>query len=144
MSKLPTRAVSIPSLSALSWLEGAWIGEEPDRLIEEHWTSPRGDGLMGMFRLMQGGAARFFEFMTIAVEEEVVVLRVKHFNPGLVGWEEKAESVEFALVRLDNQEALFFMREATNPKWLVYRRDGDEGEKPSTRFLFTRALPQTL
>lgn len=147
MSKFPKRAVSTPSLSLLSWLEGAWIGQEPDRLIEEHWTAPRGNGLMGMFRLIQGDAPRFFELMTIAVEQEEIVLRVKHFNPGLVGWEEKTEAVELTLVRVGGHEAVFFMRRSPNPTWLVYRRDGEtltahfeneEGEKPGSRFVFTR------
>lgn len=147
MSDYPTRSVPVSSVSRLSWLQGVWIGEDADRYMEEHWSTPKCNGLMGMFRLIQGGSPRFFELMTIDVGQGELVLRVKHFDPGLAGWEEKAESVEFSLVQLDGQKAVFFQRASSDLTWMVYHREGEAlsvhfenegGERLGSRFVFSR------
>lgn len=147
MSRLPTRPLAAVSVSPLSWLQGVWVGEDADRSMEEHWSAPRCDGLMGMFRLIQGGSPRFFELMTIDVEQGALVFRVKHFNPGLVGWEERTESVEFSLVQLEGQKAVFFQRASSDHTWMVYHREGEtlavhfegeEGERSGSSFVFRR------
>lgn len=147
MSKLPTSKVSISSLSELAWFAGVWIGEEADQVIEEHWSTPRGNCLVGMFRLIQEGAPRFYELMIIEVEKDEVVFRIKHFNPGLVGWEEKQESVAYSLVRLSEGEAAFYKRGGSDQNWMIYHREGrvltvhfeDEAGEESGRFVFKRS-----
>jgi hypothetical protein len=47
--------------------------------------------MMGMFRLIKGGALAFYEFMTIEQEVDHLVLRIKHFDRGLIGWEKQDE-----------------------------------------------------
>ncbi len=148
MSRYPSESLQMTSVDPLSWLVGQWIGEDADQLIEEHWSTPQGEALMGMFRFIRAGEPRFYEFMTIAVEGQEVVLRIKHFNPGLTGWEEKDESVIYPLVRADSGKAVFFKRGSTQPNWMVYWREGDalsvhfedaEGETEGGRFEFKLA-----
>ena len=147
MPKYPSETLLMTSVEALSWLEGKWIGKEADRLIEEHWSAPQGETLMGMFRFVHAGEPRFYEFMTIAVEGQEVILRIKHFDPGLTGWEEKGESVTYPLVQVDAGGAVFYRRGAAQPNWMIYRREGDalavhfegaEGETEGGRFEFRR------
>lgn len=152
MPKYPSESLQMTSVEPLSWLEGKWIGEEADQLMEEHWSTPQGEALMGMFRFVHAGQPRFYEFMTIAVEGQEVVLRIKHFNPGLAGWEEKEESVTYPLVQVDSGGAVFFKRGSAQPNWMVYRREEDalsvhfegaEGEAEGGRFEFKRAVCRT-
>ena len=141
----------ISALEGFSWLEGVWRGETDTITIEEQWSGPLGDSLMGMFRYVEAGQARFFELMTIEIgmerDEAQAVFRIKHFNPGLRGWEEKDEAVEYALVSPTDGEAVFVKRSDADRNWMVYRRTGDhlrvtfergEGSAPEGEFAFIR------
>jgi hypothetical protein len=72
-----------------AWLAGRWVGEGLGGELEETWAPPAGGQMVGHFRLMQGGAVRFYEIMLLDVTEGGVRMRVKHFNPDFTGWEEK-------------------------------------------------------
>ncbi len=109
--------------SALGWLAGSWLGHNGEDRVEEHWSPPAGDTLVGMFRWVKGGRVFFYELAVIESEGECVFLRIKHFHPRLVGWEEKERAHEFVLVHLEGQEAAFLELGDPNPRWAVYRRE---------------------
>jgi hypothetical protein len=113
------------SIDGLAWLAGNWVGERAGEQIEEQWSAPAAGAMMGMFRWLRGGQVWFYEFLTIEPEGDGLVFRIKHFNPGLVGWEEKDVSVTLDLVSLDGDRAIFAKRGAQEPLWLTYRRDDD-------------------
>lgn len=147
MTKHPTTGIPTATVGDLSWLAGNWCGEKGDGYIEEQWAAPAGNAMMGMFRWLQGDQIRFYEFMTIEQDAEGVIFRIKHFHPGLIGWEEKEVSVVFTLVRLDAEGAVFAKRDAAEPLWMVYRKMDEnimtvcfEGEssKPGDEFRYTR------
>jgi hypothetical protein len=52
-------------------------------------------------------------------------LRIKHFHPGLVGWEEKDQSKQFVLVQRDSHTAIFLQRQVADPPWLIYHLEDD-------------------
>ena len=79
---------------------------------------------MGMFRWFRDGKPLFFELFTVEEEGDSLVLRIKHFHPGLRGWEEKDASVTFDLTGLSASRVEWFMRGEKGPKWLIYKRDG--------------------
>ena len=60
-----------------------------------------------MFKLVSDDNVQFYEIMTIVPEKKSFVLRLKHFSPGLVGWEEKDKSVEFPLLVASEDEVRF-------------------------------------
>jgi len=62
---------------------------------------------MGMFKLTSEGKVNFYEIMTIVPDGKSFVLRLKHFSPGLIGWEEKDKSVEFPLLAVTPGEVRF-------------------------------------
>jgi len=123
---LAAEASTAASLADLSWIAGDWVGGDDDSFIQEQWSAPEGNDMMGMFRLIQGGDVGFYEFMTITRDATGTVLRIKHFDPGLVGWEEKTDSVVFGLVKVGTHRAVFETEKDGNPERLVYERHQDE------------------
>jgi hypothetical protein len=53
MTKYPTTGVLTANVIDLSWLADNWYGEKEDVHVEEQWTAPAGNAMMGMFRLAQ-------------------------------------------------------------------------------------------
>jgi hypothetical protein len=56
--------------------------------------------------------------MTLVEERGSMMLRLKHFNPDLTGWEEKGETVDFPLVAVAGDRWLF--------DGLTIHRQGDD------------------
>lgn len=94
-------------LEDLSFICGHNRGELEGAIIDEHWSEVGGDTMIGMFRQIKNGKAQMYEFLTIEQTANGPVLRLKHFDPGLVGWEEKAQASSYALVRWKPNEAVF-------------------------------------
>ena len=133
-----TAAAATPptSLTDLAWIAGDWMGGEGDTLIHEQWSTPEADDMMGMFRLIESGRIVFYEFMTITQEDSGPILRIKHFDSGLVGWEEKGESIVFRLSETGDQRAVFETEKNGQIERLIFQRIRDELvvtlEKPAT------------
>lgn len=95
------------NLSMVSWITGAWEGEAFGGAFEEIWAAPQGNSMMGMFKLWEKGQIAFYELLTISEENESLILRLKHFNSDLKGWEEKDISVDFPLVKIETNKVFF-------------------------------------
>lgn len=121
----PTEPIEA-SIDAMGWLSGHWRGERSSICIEEWWSDPDGGMMLGMFRMIEGGAPRFYELLTLEPDEGRLVLRIKHFDPALVGWEESDAAVTLDLVALVDGEAVFLTR--GSERWMVYRRNPATGE----------------
>jgi hypothetical protein len=107
-------------------MAGRWIGEHDADRIEEVWSDPHAGMMLGMFRWHQDGAPRFYELLTLEPEGDRLIFRIKHFAPGLVGWEEKDRAVTLDLVSLREGEAIFLKR--GEERWMVYQAQPDSGE----------------
>nr|WP_299523599.1 DUF6265 family protein [uncultured Lutibacter sp.] len=88
-------------------MSGHWEGTAFGGLTEEVWTSPLGGSMMGSFKLVADGEINFYELMTISEENETLLLRIKHFSNDLKGWEEKDESEDFELVKIEANRVYF-------------------------------------
>lgn len=95
------------SLDEVRWMAGRWRGEGLGATVEETWLPPAGDAMPGVFRLVRDGQVDFYELVTIVEEGGSLIMRLKHFDAELVGWEERAESVTFPLVRHDENTLWF-------------------------------------
>jgi hypothetical protein len=84
----------------MAWFAGKWTGTGLGGVTEETWSAPADGAMMGMFRLVKDGKVVFYEFLTLVEEEGSLALKLKHFNPDLTGWEEKADSVKFRLLQI--------------------------------------------
>jgi len=101
-----------------AWLEGHWEAAALGGTVNEIWSAPASGTMVGMFRLVKDGEAAFYEIFTLTEEDETVLLRLKHFNSDLTGWEEKDETVDFPLVALEEGQAFF--------DGLTYQRRGPD------------------
>lgn len=95
------------TVSDIEWITGNWAGKGLGGNVTENWTRTGGDRLIGTFSLVKDGKPVFFEFMQLLVEKENLVLRIKHFNPDMVGWEEKDKTVDFKFIKKDKNRVYF-------------------------------------
>ena len=95
------------SLADLAWLEGEWTGEGFDSVLHENYSAPVGGQMPGHFYAAQNGRPTFYEFVMIAEVGNSIEYRVRHFNPDMTAWEDKAFFVRFPLVAIE-KDAWFF------------------------------------
>jgi len=109
-----------PTVEDFGWMAGHWRGEGLGGTCEEVWTGPLGGSMVGLFRLIRDGELVFSEHMMLARDADGIVLKVKHFTPAFVAWEDKEGAVRFRLEELRPGEAVF--------KGLRIRRSGEDLE----------------
>jgi hypothetical protein len=85
-------------IGIMSWLAGHWKGEAFGGIGEEWWSSPLEGAMMGIYRA-SSPRFNFYEILTIYEQEGSLLLRLKHFNRDLTGWEEKDETIDFPFIR---------------------------------------------
>lgn len=109
------------TLADAEWLIGDWVGTGIEGAeAAEVWLPPSGGTMVGVFlQEKPGGSLMFTELMYLAEEGGSMVLKLKHFDPDLTGWEEKDGMVRFRLLSIEPC-ALYFSA-------LTYRCDGDNG-----------------
>lgn len=97
--KLSANQQSPPATIAdMSWMVGSWTGNALGGVTEEAWATPSSGSMVGMFRLTQKGKPVFYELTTLTEEGGSLIMRLKHFNPNMTGWEEKDKTVDFKFV----------------------------------------------
>lgn len=127
MSQYPREGLKGASPADMAWLAGSWYADLGRDAVEEHWSPLRGHMLMAMFRWVRDGKVRFYEIEALEAEGDYVYLRVRHFDPGLIGWEAKRRPHEFVLVEQSAARLVFFELNMPDPRWAVYeRRSSDE------------------
>jgi hypothetical protein len=146
-----TSAPAKATVDQLAWVAGAWTGTLGDRTVEQHWSAPLAGSIIAMYRSVRGGKATLYELLAIENEGDGVVLRIKHFapGPGLVGQEAKDESINHALVSIEQRTAVFVGGAPANPSRVTFRSpDANtlnitverqrDGKPVSTEFKYTR------
>jgi hypothetical protein len=135
-------AMPAARIDDVAWIAGHWTGEAFGGLAEEIWSPPLGQAMMCMYRMVKDGAVVFYEFLVIVEEGDSLVLKLKHFDASLKGWEEKDVSLEFPLVALTPNGAFFdgltFRRvrdDRLDAYVLLKRKDGQPEE---AGFQYTR------
>ena len=129
------------SLDNIAWLAGHWRGQGLGGAVEEVWTEAAGGQMMGAFRMIKDGQVAFYEIMTIAEHEGSLMLRLKHFNADLTGWEDKDQTVDFPLVRINDQAAYFdgmTLRREGPDAMTVFVRVGQDGGPQIAAFNYRR------
>jgi Domain of unknown function (DUF6265) len=103
----PATPAAPVTIGLASWLVGRWTGEGLGGQLEEAWSSPVAGQMIGHFRLTREGRPVFYEFLILEEHEGGLRMRVKHFNPDMVGWEDKDKSVDFAYASATAGELAF-------------------------------------
>lgn len=131
------------TLQVMSWLAGRWEGEGLGGYNEEIWGTPRGGVMTGMYRHLKNERPVFFEFLMFVEEKGTIVLKLKHFNPDFTGWEEKADYVNFPLVRVEERavhfDGLSFIRESDNALRIYLLLRDKNGNVREEKFFMRRA-----
>ena len=133
------------SLSDIAWIEGHWRGNAFGGETEEIWSPPLGGSMMGSFKLVVGGSVSFYELMTISEVGSTLLLRIKHFDAELRGWEDKDRSVEFKLVRVAPGKVYFdglTFEKISEKEINVYVNLDDKENKSEQKFSYHRYKPQ--
>lgn len=106
--QLGTNASSPPArLEDVAWIAGHWLDSALGGIVEEVWTEPHGDSMMGMFKLLNNGKTSFYELLTIREVNGSLLLQLKHFNRDMTGWEKQNEVLNFPLVKITKQAVYF-------------------------------------
>ncbi|MGF1607150.1 MAG: DUF6265 family protein [Rhodothalassiaceae bacterium] len=102
----------------LAWLQGCWVGEGLGAEVSECWMAAPDGRMTGMFQLVEDGAQRFSEIFVLDDFGDGPVLRLKHFDAELKGWEAQDGFISFRLIKTEPDRASF--------KGLVYERTADD------------------
>jgi len=109
------------TIADVAWLAGGWLGTGLGGVSEEVWSKPQGGIMMGAYRLIVKDKPVFYEMMWLTEMEGTLVLKLKHFHPNFVGWEEKEKTVDFKFVSKEGSRVNF--------SGLTFERNGDKGLK---------------
>jgi Domain of unknown function (DUF6265) len=130
------------SLAKLTWLAGDWQVANGTRVVEEHWTMPSANSLLGMSRTVRDGRTIAFEFVRIEQHDGDVFYVAQ---PG------GRPPTDFKLTRSTDGELVFEGDGKDKVKRITYRRqgpnglyalvEGEDGGKPfKSEYRYTRAL----
>ena len=137
------------TLDQMDWLVGQWVGEGIQGApAMESWLPPTGGTMVGTFvQETTEGAIMFTEHLYLMQENGSLVLRLKHFNADLTGWEEKDGMLTFRLVAIEPCAAYFnaLTLRCANPERpgeglvAAVRMKSDKPEPQELLFRFERA-----
>jgi len=115
------------TVQQLAWISGAWAGKGLGGTVEEHWTKPAGDSIVGLFRLVGADdKLTVCELLMIEQRGKHVVYSFRHFGPGNKPWEDLDKPLTFDLIQLTSNEAVFESSVQNDPKRLTYTRTDDK------------------
>ena len=97
----------VATLSDVSWIEGHWKGEAFGGITEEIWSPPLGDSMMFSFKLVADNKVVFYELGGIREVDSTLIFQLKHFGNDFKGWEEKNETIDAKLVRIEGNRVYF-------------------------------------
>lgn len=128
-----------PEVASFGWMSGCWVMERNGAKIEEHWSKPEGNVMLGYSRTMRPGRPTFFEQLRIEVRDGV-----PHYVP-IVG---KQGPIPFAWKRSGDNEVVFENPAHDYPQRISYQREGnvlrartellDEAKPRQQQFVYQR------
>lgn len=95
------------TLEDVSWIQGRWKGEAFGGITEEIWSPPLGDSMMFSFKLVADDKVVFYELGGIREVDGTLIFQLKHFGNDFKGWEEKDETLDAKLVKIESDRAYF-------------------------------------
>ena len=110
----PVAANAQAGIERVAWLQGCWQLTSGERVVEEHWTSPRGGVMMGSGRTTRAGKL---------VEHEFVLLAEREGRLAYEAHPSGQPAATFMSKELDGQSALFEDPAHDFPQRVGYRRE---------------------
>ena len=113
--------VMVAGVKDMAWLAGDWELRDGTDCVEEHWTLPAADKLIGMSRTVdQNGRTKSFEFVRIEARADgIYYVAQPGGRPG----------VDFRLTSEPGSGELIFANpgHSDHLKRIIYKRDGEAG-----------------
>lgn len=94
-------------IEKFKFLVGRWVGTGLGGECEEVFLPVWNNTMTGSFRFSQDGKLVFSEYFSFHTDDQGTALRLKHFHPDLVGWEDKDGMVKFPLIKVEENAAYF-------------------------------------
>jgi hypothetical protein len=91
----------------LAFMAGTWTLKHEWGDMEEFWGQPMGDNMVSTFRCVKNGEVVFYEFMTIEQSDTIPVMKLRHFNKGSIGWEDKDKPYLMPAIKVTANEVVF-------------------------------------
>ncbi|MFC3713616.1 DUF6265 family protein [Sphingoaurantiacus capsulatus] len=133
------------TLADLQWMVGTWEGEGLGGAVRESYSPPAGGQMVGHFRSLRDGKPAFYELVMLAEVDGSLEYRVKHFNPDMTAWEEKAQVVRFPLVAVEKDVWYFngLTIRRTGPDSVTHfvRIGSKDGKTSEAGFTYRRVKP---
>jgi len=105
-----------PTVDALAWLAGSWSGNSRGIEMEEHWTRPSGNTMIGMHRDVGKGRTVGFEFLRIEQQGDAIVYLSM---PG-----GRSPATAFPLKEVSGTRVVFENPTHDFPQRIIYWMDG--------------------
>ena len=104
---LPTLSNSQSSITSLSFLTGTWKTEHKWGEMTEIWSAVESENLMCTFRCIKDDKVIFYEWIIIESSPSGPVMKLRHFNPGSIAWEDKEKPHTYQLVSSTANQCIF-------------------------------------
>jgi hypothetical protein len=118
------------AIGDLSFLAGTWrgdVGGGGGAFVEEIWSAPRGNNILGSFRwLNDDGTPMMFEILAIVQEPDAIRLRLRHYTADLAAKDGAEKPLTLTLTELTGGRALFRAeKDAGSLDHILYTRSSD-------------------
>jgi len=103
-------------LENLSWLSGCWEGRQGEALVEEHWSKPEGQSMLGFRRTLKDNKTKSSEF-----------LQIRELSTGLEYLAQSPQAmkrVSFKLIKAENARYVFENAINEFPQRIIYEKQG--------------------
>jgi len=119
------------TLDDADWLVGSWAGTAFGQSFEAVWNPPSAGSMVGLFKLFGDDGIAFYEILVLTVEDSTLSLKVKHFDADFSAWEDKADYVNFKLVKKEDNALhfggiSFYKRDDDSFDGYIVMRNGEE------------------
>lgn len=129
------------NLEDVSWIQGHWRGEAFGGITEEIWSPPLGDSMMFSFKLVSEGKVVFYELGGIRQIDDTLLFQLKHFGNDFKGWEEKAETIDAKLVKINGNRVYFegfTFEKISDTEMAIYVLIENKGKTEEVKFTYNR------
>jgi len=107
-----------PVITDLAWMAGSWSGESRGIQMEEHWTAPKGNSMVGLHRDVGKGRTMLFEFLRIEQQgDRIVYLSMPNG---------RSPATPFPLKEMSGTRVVFENPQHVFPQRIIYWKDGND------------------
>ncbi|WP_400079760.1 DUF6265 family protein [Winogradskyella sp. R77965] len=133
-----------PKLENIAWISGTWHCEVFGGHAEEIWSEPSNGSMMATFKFTNNNRVSFYEIEVIREVENTLILQLKHFRSDLKGWESKDDTVDFPLIEITKNKAVFegltFEKVSDSEMNVYVDIENDKGETETAKFAYRKKL----